>query len=456
MNRKKHFSPSLIAIAISVLIISFSSVYLVYGSPGITTIGSDISTTNLRVSGSATTTGNQVVSGELTVTGTSTFSGNIGIGTAAPNNLLSVYDLIDFDNTDLNTKLGYQAGKNIVTGTQYNTYVGYQAGMTNSTASTNAADYNTAVGYQALYKNTTGSANSTMGMWTLSNNTTGSSNTAMGSSLYKNTTGSANSAVGNASLTANTTGSYNSAMGSKALYSLKPTSKAITGFADYSGTVAGTVLATSTAHGLSAGTTAGVGIYGTTNYNGVYTVTYIDTNSFYFTDTWVSDDATGWWGIDAQGKNNTALGYYAGYNEITGSSNVFLGYYAGAYETGSNAFYVDNQNRTNTAGDKANALMYGTFAAASANQNLTVNAHLNVTGTSTFTGISTFAGNVGIGTTTPSSLLDIYSTATTTLEIDSGSVTKGACLKLKGSDGSGYTYCTVNDGLMNCTTTSCE
>ena len=65
-------------------------------------------------------------------------------------------------------------------------------------------------------------------------------------------------------------------------------------------------------------------------------------------------------------------------------------------------------------------------------------------------------GKVGIGTTTPSNLLDIYSTATTTFKIDSSSTIKGSCLKLKDSDGSGYTYCAVNDGAMNCSSISCE
>jgi hypothetical protein len=86
---------------------------------------------------------------------------------------------------------------------------------------------------------------------------------------------------------------------------------------------------------------------------------------------------------NVSGNYNVALGSQSLLN-VLGSNNVGIGYYAGAYETGSNAFYVDNQNRTNTAGDKANALFYGTFAAAAANQSLTINAHLNVTGTSTF------------------------------------------------------------------------
>src|SRR3990167_8338606 len=68
---------------------------------------------------------------------------------------------------------------------------------------------------------------------------------------------------------------------------------AISAFADYSGTVAGTVKATDVAHGLATGEV--VTISGTTNYNGVFVVTVIDADNFYFTDTWVADDATGNW-----------------------------------------------------------------------------------------------------------------------------------------------------------------
>jgi hypothetical protein len=91
------------------------------------------------------------------------------------------------------------------------------------------------------------------------------------------------------------------------------------------------------------------------------------------------------------GSNNTAFGAYAGFYTLgsnntyfgfacllntTGSGNVGLGYCAGQYETGSNAFYIDNQDRTNTAGDKAGALLYGTFNATPASQTLVVNAAL--------------------------------------------------------------------------------
>jgi hypothetical protein len=53
---------------------------------------------------------------------------------------------------------------------------------------------------------------------------------------------------------------------------------------------------------------------------------------------------------------------------------VGVGTYSGFYETGSNSFYVNNQSRSNLAGDRALSLLYGTFAAAATDQQLTVNA----------------------------------------------------------------------------------
>lgn len=72
----------------------------------------------------------------------------------------------------------------------------------------------------------------------------------------------------------------------------------ITVFANYGGTVSGTVKATSASHGLITGDMATIA--GTTSYNGDFSVTKVDANNFYFTDTWVADDATGtvtWSGI---------------------------------------------------------------------------------------------------------------------------------------------------------------
>ena len=69
----------------------------------------------------------------------------------------------------------------------------------------------------------------------------------------------------------------------------------ITAFSNYGGTVAGTVKATDATHGLVDGDV--IKITESTNFNGTsFTVTTIDANEFYFTDTWVDlTDETGVW-----------------------------------------------------------------------------------------------------------------------------------------------------------------
>jgi len=66
------------------------------------------------------------------------------------------------------------------------------------------------------------------------------------------------------------------------------------------------------------------------------------------------------------------------------------------------------------------------------------------------------AGNIGMGTSSPEHLLDLYSTGTTTQRIDSNSVTKGACIALKDTDGVGYTYVYGNNGALTASTVACN
>jgi hypothetical protein len=74
------------------------------------------------------------------------------------------------------------------------------------------------------------------------------------------------------------------------------------------------------------------------------------------------------------GASNTALGYKSLFSNTSGGNNIGIGSWAGAYETGSNAFYVDYYNRSNTAGDKANAILYGEMNTTAITQKLHVNA----------------------------------------------------------------------------------
>lgn len=76
------------------------------------------------------------------------------------------------------------------------------------------------------------------------------------------------------------------------------------------------------------------------------------------------------------GDYNVGLGYYSYYNNVSGSGNVGVGPYSGYYELGSGTFYVNNRNLTDTATEKANSLLYGTFGVNAAAQTLTVNGKL--------------------------------------------------------------------------------
>ncbi len=61
--------------------------------------------------------------------------------------------------------------------------------------------------------------------------------------------------------------------------------------------------------------------------------------------------------------------------------------------------------------------------------------------------------SVGVGTDSPTALLDVDGgSGTGTVEIDGDG---GACLKLRDTDNAGWTYCTVLNGRLSCSTTPC-
>lgn len=344
---------------------------------------------------------------------------------------------------DYNVAIGTEALSGSTTGS-YNIAIGYQSMISNSNSN------NIAMGYKSLYYNTGGYDNIAIGHYSLDDNTYGYRNVALGKqTLSSNTTGYNNTAIGYLSLSKNTTGSDNTASGSLSLYNLKPTSKSITSFTDAG---SGNLTVTSTSHGLSNGTT--VTITGTTSYNGSYTISNVTTDTFQIVKTYTSDQV-GWWGISTEGIDNTAYGANSGYNLTTGSGNTLIGKQSGTslttgtYNTaiGMQSLYLTSTGSSNTAvgvqaggsltvgqgnifiGDQAgfygsqkvdalNSIAIGKGAETTGDNSIaigtysqTYKANQVVLGGTSITE-TILRGNVGIGTTNPSTLLQVVGTST--------------------------------------------
>jgi len=286
-------------------------------------------------------------------------------------------------------------------------YVGTGGNATNGTALGKTSGNltganNTAIGFESQLQGTgaTGEKNTSVGSVTLRSLLIGSNNTAIGYSAATSHTASNATAVGSQALLSSTTGDANTAVGTNSLRSV-------------------TTAANNTSIGFQA------------LYSAVTTGT------------------------------NTAVGSNALY-ATTGAGNVALGYFAGKYETASNSFYVDNQDRTDTAGDKAKALLYGIFDATAANQTLKINAG-TVTVLGTINGLTLTAASTGftIAGGTTSKTLTVSNTMTFTAGADAQTfafpaagdtvVTLGATQTLTGKT---LTSPVINTGItLNATTT---
>ncbi len=271
-------------------------------------------------------------------------SGRVGIGTTNPVAALDVVGRINLNTSSgNNTIVGSAAGASITSGTS-NVAFGYQALTTITTVSGL-----TAVGYQALAANTSGTDNTALGYQALATNTTGATNTAIGYQALTLSTASDNTAVGWRALDSATTGSDNTALGQFAMHGA-------------------TIGQFNTGIGEQA--LGGSGITFTGSFN-----TAVGRQAAWKATSAANNVVVGQQAAAAltTGSNNDLIGYQAGDLLTTGSSNVFIGYQAGFNETtGSNKLYIANSS-TNPP------LIYGDFS----------------------------TGNVGLGTTSPGSLLQV-------------------------------------------------
>lgn len=235
-----------------------------------------------------------------------------------------------------------------------------------SVSGANTAVGLTALGNSALAANTTGAGGTAVGASALTSNTTGGNNTSVGyHSQFLTSTGADNTSVGYLSLDANTSGNFNTAIGWNALGGTQTV--------DDNTAVGANALFTSTgANNTAMGRDAGKLL--TSASNTLIGKGAGDTISSGGSNTCVGSTCLD---LNQTGTTNTCVGMFC-LKAATGNGNVALGYDAGLYETGANSFYVNNQDRTDTAGDMAKSLMYGVFASTAAAQRLKINANFIV------------------------------------------------------------------------------
>lgn len=328
-----------------------------------------------------TTRNNYFLGGAGNILKTVTGGNNVGLGggslqalTTGTNNTATGWHSLFQDNTGGgNTATGFSSLYWNTTG-NYNTAMGSNALFINTTGANNSA-----VGFAALYANTSGGSNSAMGFFTLNSNTTGNSNSAFGhQSLKGNTTGGNNVALGVDALENNTTASNNTAVGASSL-------------------ITNTTGASNTATGFSS-------LY--KNTTGNYS-TAIGSTALFMNTTGANNSAVGFATsyANTSGGSNSALGFSALNNNTTGSSNVAIGSYAGTYQTDgtalattNNSIYIGANTRGfNNSDNNSIVIGYNTIG---------IGANSVVLGNSSIA-TTALRGNVGIGTTSPSSKLEV-------------------------------------------------
>jgi hypothetical protein len=326
-------------------------------------------------------------------------TGNVGIGTGSPAFGLELAGVSDMSDRTIGVN-----GVPMVYLPDQASFTGSMAsgdGLRNLSHTTGTQGHqNTAVGVNALKENTTGYFNTAVGSGAMASNTTGVFSVAVGQgALYWNTTGVNNTAIGVSALNRNTTANYNTAIGLDALqYTTTGSENTAVGKRSNWQNVTG-----------SQNTSIGAdSLY--SNLQGVNNVA-IGTQALY-SNLASANVAIGQGALvsNTTGTENMGLGRGALLNTTTGSFNVAIGSLAGRYQadgdtplTSTNlSVYVGYQSRGRDNSD-SNSIVIGSNAKG-------IGANTAVLGND-FIVTTALKGNVGIGTTTPSSKLQVNGTA---------------------------------------------
>ena len=236
----------------------------------------------------------------------------------------------------------------------YNTAVGaYSLGF-------NTIGYqNNAVGYGSLYNNISGYYNNAFGLQSLNQNTTGQLNVALGhQSLYNNTTGQQNTVAGYRSLYLNSVGSFNIAIGTRALYSNIADKNTVVGgetmYSNLTGTFNTALGQESLRANIAGSYNTAVGTFALLNSESNYTVAV---------------------GRDA-GRYSSAS------NLIASTESLFLGY-----------------NSKSLTASSTNEIVIGASASGNGSNSVTLGSD-SITKT-------ILKGNIGVGTASPTNVLDV-------------------------------------------------
>jgi trimeric autotransporter adhesin len=252
--------------------------------------------------------------------------------------------------------------------TPNNYFIGHQAGF-----STTTGLYNSFMGYQSGYFNNVGEKNIFLGYQSGFFNTSGSNNIIEGHMAgYKNTTGSWNIILGDYAAYGNKKGYSNVIIGNMAGNLLNAEANVFIG--EQSGSMDSLGRYNTAVGGFSASSNS------SGDWNTVIGYQAGRMNSTGSSNVMLGSNA----GYRLMGSYNTAVGTLAGYSlsGSTSSGNVFLGYYAGYNELGSNKLYIAN-NQTNTLiyGEFDNHILkvYGDLYA----QSTLINSNIEVNSTNT-------------------------------------------------------------------------